>query len=339
MLDVALGILACHRLDPFKAADTAAFYTTITALTTLLCYRRPGVAVAVAGGHVAAAPPPAPGAAGSGAGAPLVPSGTASGGGGAGGGGSAAAVAAAAAAAAAAAPWELAPFLREALSMLGPYVDALGRAGEVSVATTFGLEAAGDDPDMGSWPGLMAVQVYSWREAEAESEEDSDEGEEGTGGGGTSKSAFAPGASGGGGATPGHAAGREGGRTDAGDGPYADGGGDALADLEWPPPLKAAASILLALEHGVDSGAACTAAAAAVAMAEAEQRVLALQRLCGAQAQLLWLLFGVDFPWRDRAWGFGVPIASVRRGPEPVGGRLKRGATGPRGQSVNPSGS
>ncbi|GFR45916.1 hypothetical protein Agub_g7373, partial [Astrephomene gubernaculifera] len=282
---------------------------------------RPGLAAAVAAGQVAAAPPPPPPAAG---GAALTL---------AGGVAPAAAATAAVGGTSATAPWELMPYFREALAVLELHLGALGgacglrgcnpgataQAGSGGCSTEAGMRGARSNDDAGdwtplAWPGLFAMHVRMWREAQ--DDEDEQEEEEGGIRGGNSRpeSSAAKNAE----ATRGACSSLDGAAV-------VDGETTAAADIESLAPPKAAARVLLALEaaggvHGkkcpsaaAAAGAAggtdltATAASPAEVAAAAEQRVALLSRLCGAQAQLLWLLFGVDCPWRDSSWGFRLP--------------------------------
>ncbi|GIL50363.1 hypothetical protein Vafri_6587, partial [Volvox africanus] len=192
-------------------------------------------------------------------------------------------------------------------------VDAMPTAAEVR---PHGGVQQDENPDLDldgglnccSWPGLLAVQVFSWREAEGDV--DNDDGDEADGG-------IAPGSAPSGDAAA--AVGAAGTAMAASSSeqvawPTGDALGSsavaALPDLESLPPLKAATAVLTAVERTCcSSGGADGAAQRATTEADVERRVAVLQKLCGAQAQLLWLLFGVDFPWRDRSWGFGLPTA------------------------------
>eukprot|EP00198_Chlamydomonas_reinhardtii_P008605 XP_001697942.1 predicted protein [Chlamydomonas reinhardtii] len=97
-----------------------------------------------------------------------------------------------------------------------------------------------------------------------------------------------------------------------------------LADLDSLPPLDAAVAVLMALEgcagHGSDGGREADAMEVDAAGPQegpeqrqhrAERRLELLRQLWGAQAQLLWLLYGVHCPWRTARWGFGLLTAAA----------------------------
>ncbi|KXZ52464.1 hypothetical protein GPECTOR_9g508 [Gonium pectorale] len=302
-LDAASGVLACHRLADgggdggFTAAASRAdaCFELVTCLVTAVCCSRPGLAATVAAGHVAAQPPP-PQVVAAGAGAAAT---TAS--------------VIAAASAPASAPWELMPFLREALELLRGQVEALAGAGSP--------RAGAGSPT----PGLVALHLLEWREAVAEESDSEAEGDAGASGSAAPRPAAGRAASDGpaGAATAAVS-------PDLSDGDAAVAGAgeeSALADLEALPPLRAAASVLQVLRGAGGAAAAAPAATAsdtiateataadaagaALSVLDAEQRVRALQRLCGAHAQLLWLMFGVVCPWRDAGWGFRLGTAAA----------------------------
>lgn len=92
-----------------------------------------------------------------------------------------------------------------------------------------------------------------------------------------------------------------------------------LGELERMTPMEAAVAVWRALEHGpAATGAGGGRVAATQAASGSEQgheaRLVLLRRLCGAQAQLLWLMHGLELPWRDQAWGTGLPSGTVGAG-------------------------
>ncbi len=201
------------------------------------------------------------------------------------------------------------------------------------------------------WPGLMALHVLRWREGEEEDEEDKDSsGEEGDDErqGGKGQRSGAGGGEGKGGSNEGVEAGGEGlSRDERPDDAavQAVGGGEGgaaavdavahvdapgeeqqhqqqqahrltMAELEGVAPMDAAVAVWRALERGpatagVGEGGVAGTQVAAGGERGHEARLVLLQRLSGAQAQLLWLMHGVELPWRDQAWGTGLPSGTV----------------------------